>query len=395
VQDRKDGLGSRLRALLNAMVLAEIYDGDFRFSWPMGEFAEDASHDIAPVEAVFSEAFADRHMFGRPLRGAETRFAGLAAFAAAPADAHVTVRVIENNPLARAMPRLKGRLARDAYARAFARIGFSPALAAIVARAHAAPIAPTATAIHLRGGDIVDGRFRFIGRFADKACPAPLAALLAEQADRAGRQVVLFGQERRTLDYVVGRTRGRAVVAADWAGPDVDALGRALFDVVAMSRCAEIVAARSHFSLLAAAIGATGATDPIGAIGGRKALAALEAPVDEALDARSWAFARWAAYRRFGGELTGARRCALLADAAALDPPNPLYPLMQALERAGARGPAEGVEDLARAAALLDAMAPQLADWVAAQTPLTPAQTALLADVAACAGAAAGRFAPA
>src|SRR5687768_14710427 len=60
VATRGDGLGARLGAILNSMVLAETLELPFFFGWPRME-SDSGYHAIAPVTDVFSKEFIARH----------------------------------------------------------------------------------------------------------------------------------------------------------------------------------------------------------------------------------------------------------------------------------------------------------------------------------------------
>lgn len=64
--NRTDGLGERLKALLNAMVLAEHYKLPFKFCWPEHkDYVLQSGHPDISASSIFSKTFLDMHLIDR------------------------------------------------------------------------------------------------------------------------------------------------------------------------------------------------------------------------------------------------------------------------------------------------------------------------------------------
>ena len=59
---REDGLGERLKALINAMVIADLAGGQFAFQWRPMATTNLPFHDVLPPEEMFDQSFLDRHL---------------------------------------------------------------------------------------------------------------------------------------------------------------------------------------------------------------------------------------------------------------------------------------------------------------------------------------------
>ncbi len=252
---RNDGLGERLKALLNAMVLAEFFGVDFKFQWRLNPTLRTQHHCIESKLVTFTPEFLTDHdlpHFDRtdypvllPVRASQD--AVRAALAGAPGGLLVNQEPLDN------LIDFANEIPPSAYRDAFERIGFSTLLMDAMAAARSAAIPATSVALHLRAGDIVYGDFRMVGTLNQKALCYPLAKAFILQLLDMGKYPLVFGQDMTTC-RLLARTAGLRL-ARDYLPPTWSSLAEALAEIVLMARCHEIYAGVSGFSRVAALIG--------------------------------------------------------------------------------------------------------------------------------------------
>lgn len=323
---RRDGFGERLRAMMNALVLAEHFDGEFRFSWGEVRKIDGPLHTILPKQETFAPDFVAAHAIERPGRG----FANITGMEAIKEGARFRV---EQVPLAGLLPEIAAGLPVEAAATAFRRIRFAPRLEQARSAAAEFELPPYAAAIHLRAGDIIEGSNRFFGRFAEKAVPWPLAALLAAELRAGGWMPLVFGQDA-ALSRAVAAAQGGVFVGDLVNARGFDPHQAVLFEITLMARCTEIYAGFSGFALAAAEIAGIALSrleDRLGRDAIRVALLeALEAPgAGAGVSALQNAFAFWSAAHVHASLFTLDERRRFLDAAARHDPQNALYRLAQ------------------------------------------------------------------
>ena len=323
VAARTDGFGERLRAMVNALRLAEATGDRFAFAWRRMPRGEAAYHDVLPATETFDGAFIAASL---PPKGRMVDLADLAEPILRGEPGDEIVRVGQDLPV----PLQQAMVSRGDMARAFSRIGFSPPLKAAQRFADAAPLSDGTPAIHLRAGDLVYGRYRFSTRFDSKLVPLPLAIRLIDDFNARGVRPLIFGQDPALLDWL--KHRGHVDLAADVLnGMALSPPQAALAELCLMGRCSPIIAGQSGFAILAAALSdqapVTPATD-------MDALALIEAWMDDDHDARISALQKAATVRIAIGVANGAvnpdRELRLARQALAFDPVNPVYVLHSA-----------------------------------------------------------------
>ena len=62
VATRKDGLGERLRALINAIILSKKFSCEFKFTWPMRSAKQALFNVMGSPSDLFSKDFVDDHL---------------------------------------------------------------------------------------------------------------------------------------------------------------------------------------------------------------------------------------------------------------------------------------------------------------------------------------------
>jgi F5/8 type C domain len=338
--NRTDGLGARLNAILNAMYLADRLGVDFKFCWKESSGKAIANRNfIRPATEIFTQAFVRDHCRNdinprdfAPLPKSFSHDHFLQERDAMPHKGWVAVHVpkIFRARLATPLHEAKG----ISFPEAFGRIEFTPVISDAIAAARALTVAPESVAIHLRAGDIVNGRYRAAPRFTDKIITLPIAKELIKRATRLGACVYLFGQDMEALGHL--KRAGNVVLASELdsgARHDVDA--QALFEVIVMSRCARIYAGNSRFSDLAQRLGDAPVIPPNEIFSPQETADIIQQDLNvSAKDypALQTAFAYWSAFHWNRGNLSPDERIAILRNAGMFDPENSLYPLTIASE---------------------------------------------------------------
>ncbi|MGB7244829.1 MAG: discoidin domain-containing protein [Sulfitobacter sp.] len=340
---RADGFGERLRAILNALVLAEHMGGGFAFNWRDIGQQSFQDHSVLPVTEVFSGAFIAEHgmsndrvrdMFKGLLKGNVRKDAS-----GAPVFEPFDALVVNQQSLLDQAPIFKGEIdVEKAYGAAFAKIAFAPKFQAAKDAACAAGLGEGPTvAVHLRAGDIIFGRYRFMGRYHGKVCPYPLARRIISDLTKAGNRVVLFGQDDALCAYF--KDRFGVMLAAEVAEPlGFDAAQQALFEICLMARCGRIICGSSGFAVAAAWIGGIKTASPHSLFSPDEILSITRAAIDCDLDDDRISdlqrgFACWSAFHAFGYDVvTDEVFRGLLHKAKNWDPENGFYQLVHACD---------------------------------------------------------------
>lgn len=363
---RPDGLGARLTSLLTAMRVAELLDEEFKFTWTgistwRMEFRDIDGHAIAHPHDFFGKGFADRHLIDPRL----VRPRDILALPELSGQRDLTVedlrqrfnsagglRVTGVPPLEEiCTPELPPGTFR--MRDCFDRIGFSDSIRGALDAAKNVDLAGPMTAFHLRGGDLVYGKWRKTVRWTYKSLPIPVAKSMIEWALVRGSSVVCFGTDSEVLDYLCseyGVTNGSALSEKFATGAE-----RAMFEIGLMSRASEIVAGTSHFAKVAAILDKVPVLQPEEVISWKKREAMCM--TDLAANADTYnrfqtAFAYW--YLYYDGRRRRSSRANIewLDKAHQYDPENALYPLVKAalLYKIEADDEAERVVEYALAA---------------------------------------------
>ena len=248
---RRDGLGQRLRLILEAMHLADLLGAGYRFAWE-GEKVE--HHAVPRAADLFQPEYLTAHVLDGPPRNLVTIDRPAESLAALREAAEGTEGWLMHSGTAlKSLPSEVRATEPGGYRRLFDRIGFIPPIPDAIAAADRIDLPADAVAIHLRAGDIIYGKFRFTDHFTSKVVCLPVARRMIDTLIAEGRQVVLFSQDPAVSDLI--RETPGVTIAADHTAHLESAIEKALFEVVLMSRCDLIYAGNSAFPILAGLIG--------------------------------------------------------------------------------------------------------------------------------------------
>lgn len=196
-----DGFGERLRAIMNAMLMARTFNGKFVFNWDAMLYPPEVlkSHSVNSREETFSFDFLRKYHIGsddlkkmqiielaglRPGETLESKMGGPEV---------VQVRH-ELGQFQKDLLKSKGVVPASHYVHLFESISFSSRLERVKRLADAINLPENTVALHLRAGDVIYGPERAIGRFAAKCFPYPLVFEFIQECQEAGTALLVFGQ---------------------------------------------------------------------------------------------------------------------------------------------------------------------------------------------------------
>lgn len=248
---RTDGLGERLKSLLNAMVLSNLYKSEFKFTWNnppgLGE-----SHAVDDANKTFSESFRNHHLIETiPEKCHELD--KKPDFSSPKLEKIGAIKVSQNS-IFKQIPELKKLVPRSAFRHAFEQIEFSPEIAEAISIANNIELTRNTASIHLRSGDIVYGRYRHNDRYTNKVISYAQADFMISALKKRDTKVVLFGQNSEVCRYLADKYDA-IFFGDDESIANFSSLQLALFDMVLMSRTNHIIAGKSGFSQFAEIIG--------------------------------------------------------------------------------------------------------------------------------------------
>ena len=257
VAQRADGLGERLRALLNSMVLAKIFDGHFIFAWPLS-FSQDQFHAIEKPEDIFSSDFIESHLVTRDMLN-KCNIKEINDLEKAIAHEHDgSIKIGINVSQISLEKQIKNRNLKPKnlgleYKLAFEKIKFNESVTKAINLARTVKLKNKVLGIHLRTGDIVYGEIRNMDRWGGKVVPFYVVDKLITCYLGLGYNVILFSQDNESCKYFVDKYG--VLLSSNLIPEEYDNIQRAIFDIILMSRCREIVGGSSGFSIVASWIG--------------------------------------------------------------------------------------------------------------------------------------------
>jgi hypothetical protein len=258
VARRWDQLGTRLGAIVNARVIAELLELDFRFVWPRG-----ADQAINEPTQLFSDRFLNDYEIDlQALQGrrcvsyhelmalsSTDRLAVLSAGSGAFIDMNELFGVVRDDED-------DDRTAQRRYRRCFEEIGWNDEVRQLLAFTSRDEALDGLAGVHVRAGDVVTGAWRH-SIAHQKYQPAPFVRQALAVFTGEGRPVLVLSDSAEYQDHL--RTQFPEVVTPRDLLPRYQRLTeiqRALFDLLALSRCDPIVGPpASAFSKLAANLG--------------------------------------------------------------------------------------------------------------------------------------------
>jgi len=256
---RWDLLGARLMALTNTMAMARSFGCEFRFTWPEGPdpYIADPTPLLSPpflrqFEITEEDlrgrtVLPEREILFRDRTDVRELLAGM--------DEQVFVQIHDPFDVVRARDDDPTEAAR-AFVDAFRSIEWSDEAQRLVDFVAGWNADEAISALHVRGGDIVSGRWRH-SMYYGKYMPLPYVAYAAEELSRRAGHLLVLSDNAMLLSWL--RRRFDSVVTAAEIVPGYALLPvmlRAFADILVMSRCGAVYGpSDSAFSSLAAHVG--------------------------------------------------------------------------------------------------------------------------------------------
>lgn len=255
--NRNDGLGERLKAMLNAIIASKLLGAEHRFVWPEKVSVGQEFHAIAKADEIFCGHYIS-NLFLKPNEVISDDILNLSDIGEVDEIYYGKVGRVFLCHQNEKFNFIKDKnIARDGlYKEAFYDIKFNENISSVIEFANAVPVGDKLVAIHIRGGDIVYGRYRLSQRYQNKAICYPLVITLMKKVIADGFTPVLFMQDDSVyealkrlsisdeLDFVIARDYSKNFSVTE----------QAFFEIVLMSRCHKVIAGTSGFAEIAARI---------------------------------------------------------------------------------------------------------------------------------------------
>lgn len=266
--NRHDGMGERLRAILNAMVLAKIMNGEFRFGWDTHDVA---FHATPSKDMIFEDSFQSKYFLGND-ESKKLKLYPLQKlpFVNSEALSKYDGISIQQVNISQSLPYPYKDFDSKIYKNAFDDIGFSKELAEAKSYGESILVSEKAVAIHIRAGDIVFKNYRNMPIFYNKVTPFYLLDYIIKILKSDGYEVIIFGQDDDFCTYLsetYGILYSKNLLKEDYSESQI-----ALFDIVLMSKCNQILAGYSGFAILAEWIGGGKIVDSYNLLSGPQAV---------------------------------------------------------------------------------------------------------------------------
>lgn len=262
IANRTDGLGERLRALLNAMILAKKMESSFLFSWStMTENLwstmnqKDAMfHATSEKNLIFNNDFQEKYLLDiTEINKMKLLPLNNIPWTTANELKNYNGISVQQNNIARELPYPYADFDSGSYQEAFNEIGFSEDLLAAKKHAESISVSPKTIAIHIRAGDLVFGSFRDEPIWYGKVVPLYLLDYIIERLISDSFEIIVFGQDDGLCKYLAYKYN--ILYSKDLLEKSYNMSQTAIFDIVLMSKCNYIIAGASGFATLATWLG--------------------------------------------------------------------------------------------------------------------------------------------
>ncbi|MGP9765413.1 hypothetical protein ACT3UM_06755 [Halomonas sp. AOP13-D3-9] len=246
VSKREDGLGERLRAILNAFALAEVYDAQFKFCWNNEKYNR-LGHGVDFVDKVFGNDFIEKH-YVEPSAIKNGQL--VENFLITKDDGiYFCNQKIQKNAF---KDKSEFFVFQQELKKSFHSIGFSKSIELAINKAYELKIDNDFVALHLRAGDVVYGPLSQNCSTVSKSISYPVALKIIDDANKTGNKILVFGQD---VDLLRALSKmPNVTLAMDLAPRNMSRTEQAFFDITLMSQCSTIYAGSSGFAIVASLI---------------------------------------------------------------------------------------------------------------------------------------------
>lgn len=250
VGNRTDGLGERLKSILNVILLSKITGGDFRFSWKSVLDHHKKFHATSTKEEIFNKEFINKRIIDNTFINS-MKLIPLSELNTKNIDSYDGI-LVNQSPLYVQTSEMSLRSGLD-YKWAYESIGFSDNIVLAQQSANGVTQKNKTVSIHLRAGDIVYAQHRITNSCVPKVIPAYIASLLIDYFKELGYQVIIFGQDEI---FCEGICKDKDVLYSQHlCNPKFSEAQKAIFDITLMSESEIIVGGQSGFSTFAGLVG--------------------------------------------------------------------------------------------------------------------------------------------
>lgn len=334
VSNRTDGLGERLKALLNSIVLSKIYSLNYSFTWNPISDSLKQHHSIEDASTIFSKDFLDKHLI---TDHSEIQSSiALDEFNLSKTSSNTII--VNQNPIERYVPSLKNTIKPDMFVSAFKEISFSSDLNYAIDAANNVKLDGDTIAIHLRSGDIIHGQYRHGSRYTNKVIPLYALNALLLNSSLSRVKIILFGQDSDLCESFASAYPNVFYSPTFAQGFNFSNLQSTLFDIILMSRCDKIISGTSGFAQLSAIISAQSNIDPISFLNNKNA---VEDILSDALNFLKnnennyshldLSFSYWHLYHNYSAKLDVETCEKLLKNAVSIDEDNFFYKVIYSI----------------------------------------------------------------
>ncbi|MGM8885709.1 hypothetical protein ACS8FD_07175 [Psychrobacter sp. 1U2] len=249
--NRTDGMGERLRAILNAMVLAKRKNNEFLFSW---EDMDNDFHAISNQNFIFNNDFKKKHIVSiEKITEMSPLPLPKVLSVQQSEDKTDTKFLVQHGKISEILPFPYYNFPSIDYNNAFNSIGFSDEMLSAKFNAIKTPLPDKVIGIHIRAGDIVFGRSRMEPIFYTKVLPFFLLENIIINLTKEGFAIIVFGQDDSLCNYLAEKysvVYSKNLIEESYNDSQV-----ALFDITLMARCQRVIAGHSGFAILSGLIG--------------------------------------------------------------------------------------------------------------------------------------------
>ncbi len=345
VANRSDGLGERINALLNAVVMAKTFNYKFGYVWRDQVHAHHLQKGANENKNLVGHAIVTEHEFFDPVfisnySVTDKKLQGFRTITGKGLTYDSLYKAeLENKLEGWFSPRLELKehfsdelLINEffSYKDAFSFIKFNKPITKSIELAKTAMKSEPFVALHLRSGDVFYGEYRKFLHYTYKGIVLPLAKSIIERFLKENKKVIVFGQDTIVLNYL--KQEYNIITVEDFKGyKQLDDTQKAMFEITLMSGAENIIAGSSGFSKLASWIGEKPVESPISYYTSKKQTSIIRKDLltnGDIYPKLQTSFAYWYAffYGRHSKNISDSEY--LLTQAYKYDPNNELYPLI-------------------------------------------------------------------
>ncbi|MDR1007901.1 MAG: hypothetical protein LBL65_04970 [Campylobacteraceae bacterium] len=252
IAERRDGLGARLTAVFNAILISEVTGISFYVYWSKSGIGKEF-HSVESVDSIFSKEFIKNHLLGEKV-SEKFRLIPYCRENIKNIKDFWIESINQDNCIAGHgylldMPRMSGEEKHMWTKRVLNKLDFSEEIKLAIKEAYNIPLPRSVVAIHIRSGDVVYGKYETRITYSYKVICTPLVAYFVKKFQKEGKTTVLVGQESEFISEMAQQFG--AIDASAFYLDGFSPAQKSLFDTILISRCEYIIAEMSSLPRLA------------------------------------------------------------------------------------------------------------------------------------------------